>query len=94
MNNKDDKFYLNIIYKLLNVLGPQWRLSYEHRNEQNRWFFLDVNSYTFASALSSLELIESFIENTKYSFHKHLIPDFLKVSSIEELIVQLDLHCD
>ena len=97
MNDKDDKFYLDIVHKLIKVLGNEWSFKCE-RYSNNTWFYLKQNDLTFASSTLIYDLLKDFVrhlhDNFLWPFITCNIPDYLNVNSIEELIVQLDLHCD
>lgn len=86
-------FYADILNDLLSILGQEWWITREVFNDQ-KYFFLKYRGFLFCSGKSYYELLCRFVEFSNISWNKefkNIIPDFLKVSSIEELCVQIDL---
>ena len=91
----NDLFYADVLNDLLSILGQAWRITRDVFNDQN-YFFLKYRGLIFCSGKGYYKLLCRFVEFSNISYNKafkHVIPDFLKVSSIEELCVQIDLNC-
>lgn len=87
----NDLFYADILNDLLSILGQTWWITSEVFNDQ-KYFFLKYGGLIFCSGKGYYKLLCKFVEFSNSKEFKNVIPDFLKVSSIEELCVQIDLH--
>ena len=91
----NDLFYGEVLDNLLSILGQTWWITREVFNDQ-KYFFLKYRGLIFCSGKGYYKLLCGFVEFSNISYtkeFKNVIPDFLKVSSIEELCVQIDLNC-
>ena len=95
--NDNSLFYADALNDLLSILGQTWQITSEVFNDQKIFLFLKYRGLKFCCGKSYYQLLCRFVELSKISYNgkfKNSIPDFLKVSSIEELFVQIDLHRD
>lgn len=98
----NDLFYADVLNNLLSILGKHWHI-HSRKFGKGKYIALQYMSKTYASGVTYYNVIKCFNANinTKIGSYgylmkeiRNIIPDFLKVDSIEELLIQIDFHRD